>query len=442
MKKSLFPRWIDFLTQKTISLIGIALCLVVGGVALKGVSLELASIPIISYVLLSLYFSSDTSPFQLEVRRIVKDKTVYEDQAFDVTVEIYNRGASKIDLCELYDIIPEGLFLKAGSNHMVFSLWPKKMKSFSYSVEPIMYGEFSLGPIRGKVGDFLDSNAEFVVLDNVTNLRVLPKISYLPKLKIRPRRTRNWPGEIVSRKKGQGLEFYGISDYSEGDPVKRINWKVSSRFEDKLQTNQFMSELGGDTVIVVDARRVSDVGRAQDSTQSNSIRAAAIISYRLLRDRNRVGLLLVGESLTKILPGFGKRQFHKIVFALSKAKTSTDWEIRSLGKYISIFFSRMVQIVFISSLADDESLAAIEDIAARGYSVLVISPSPLDAEKAMFDVAYVDIEHRLGERLAQMERENKLTRLRRFAPVIDWRLSIPLSVAMSRNSWELSKSQS
>ncbi len=411
------------------------LLLLAGGVAEGDNRLVLASVPLIGYVAISLYFSATCSS-EVLVQRLIEKKSLYEGEGFVVTIELRNPGPSDIEFVEVFDVIPRGMPVVSGSNHHALQLKSEEMQSFSYSLKSPTYGEFAIGPLRIRTSDIQNSASALKVYEELTYLRIFPKVGYLPRMTIRPKTTRSWPGEILAKRNGNGLEFFGLAEYVSGDPVKRINWKASSRFEDSLYTNQFMSELGGETVIVMDARTVSQIGRPPLSTIDFSVRAAAAVSYRLLRDRNRVGLVIAGPSLTKVLPGFGRRQYNRILAALSGTKPSSNWEIRALGKYISTFFSRAVQIIFISPLVDEGAVATVMDIATRGYRILVISPSPLDAEEQ--SIALKSEEYMLGEGLAKLKRDNTLGFLRLKVQVVDWRTKSPLSDALWNSTWQQS----
>jgi uncharacterized protein (DUF58 family) len=353
---------------------------------------------------------------------------VYEGEKVDVTVELKN-GGTKVEVLEIVDEIPEPLVTVAGSNHHVISMDPGEAFGFSYTLLPEVSGLFEFGPATITASDTQGIVVKRKKFDVTSVVKVFPKIQYLPKVDIRPKRTRNWPGEISARKPGVGLDFYSLREYALGDPLKRVNWKASSRSEHQLFTNQFMSELGGDAIIVLDARSVSEVGEPPDSILTYSVRAAAILAYRILRDRNRVGTIILGSTLEKVRPGFGKRQFDRILLALAKTKPGTVWEISSLGEYLSLFFSTMVQIVFVGPLIDDEALRAVADISTRGYQVLVISPSPIEIEEHNLRGSDDKVQ-KLAGTLLKTHRENNLHLLRKSAVVVDWNVYTPLSVAL------------
>lgn len=427
-------RYLSQISRKSLAIATLAMLSLGAGIILSNSSVILISVPLVAYLVVSILFSSEQHPrddsTKILINRIIDKNSIYEDETSLVRVDIVNQG-SKINFLEVYDLLPVGLGINSGSNHQIVNLGSGDRFSFSYTVRPKVYGFYNIGPTLVRSTDIQGTIANEKVFESVAStLRVVPKIGYVPKINIRPKRTKNWPGEILRRTQGSGMEFYSLRDYDLGDPVKRINWKASSKTDEQLYTNQFMSELGGDTIIAVDARSVAEIGTPFVSTLTYSIRAAAIVAYRLLRDRNRVGMIVLGSMLEKVFPGFGKRQFDKILVALSMTKPSDIWEIRAIGTYLSQFFSTLVQIVFITPLTDDKSFDSIIDIARRGYRVLVISPSPIDVEKVAFKHNTNEPNYLVAERLLRVKRENRLNQLRRVAVVVDWDVSLPLNQAL------------
>lgn len=423
------------LTRKTSTLVILSMASVFVGLLLRSSYIILISVPLVSYLAMSFLLYSNQVHTNLAVKRFVNRGSMYEGGIADVRLEMENLGTVKLEFVEIIDVLPRELKLISGSNHRIINLKPRETFSFTYRIAPKTYGYYKIGPAEIIVKDNQSLLTRTKVFsETATLLKVHPKIQYLPKIAISPKRTRNWPGEIVARKTGGGLEFYSLREYLEGDPIKRINWRKSSFSSVErahLFTNQYMSELGGDTIIALDVRTISALGEPPDSTDNYSTRAAAIVAHRLLRDRNKVGMIILGTRLDKVPPGFGKRQFDRILAALSQVKPDSTWEIGNLGAYLSFFFSTMVQIILVSPLMDDNSFHAVIDIAARGYQILVISPSPIEIEKRLFSRKHGENEFiNLAERLLRVRRENRLNVLRRSSVVVDWNVDTPLSEAL------------
>ncbi len=99
----------------------------------------------------------------------------------------------------------------------------------TFTVSPRLFGIHRLGPIGTRNLTLLGLFVEEKVIESYFDLKVYPKVQYVRKLQVKPRNARNWPGEILTRKSGTGMEFYGIRSYIPSDSLRRINWKASSR---------------------------------------------------------------------------------------------------------------------------------------------------------------------------------------------------------------------
>jgi len=424
------------LTAKAAAIAASTMVMLTLGLALQNQYLIASSAPLTLFLVLARLMES--SPHSdIEVKRESSRPSIYEDETQVFTIRVRNKEGP-IDFIEILDTLPENLNLKRGSNHQFTSLQQGQTFEFAYEVSPKLPGSYMIGPLRIRSTDVLGLWVEERRDELFTSLKVFPQIQYVGRIDVRPRKTRHWPGEIIARRPGQGLEFYSLREYAPGDPLKRINWRASARF-DHLLSNQFMSELGGDTIIALDARYVSETPSSASSLVTYSARAAAVVTYRLLRDRNRVGMIIVGDRLDKIHPAFGRRQFDRILTALTETRVGNTWEIGNLAGYLSLFFSRMTQIIVITPLLDEKAFRAVADVSAKGYEVLVISPSLIAIEaENLLDLRI----NRIAKDLVRLERQNKITILRKHAVVVDWRVNEPLNEALQEATFLWRKARS
>jgi hypothetical protein len=91
------------------------------------------------------------------------------------------------------------------------------------------------------------------------------------------------------------------------------------------------------------------------------------------------------------------------------------------------FFPRNCQVILVSPLLDREAVETVEDLAARGFAITIVSPSPVEVERSMYAE---DPTVGLAYRLLRMERENAVSALRRYADVVDWDPKEPLAAAL------------
>ena len=281
------------------------------------------------------------------------------------------------------------------------------------------FGIDRLGPIRLSVQDSTGLLESRSLITSYSEIAVFPetteKLTHFP---IRPIRTRAWPGEIVSRRTGTGMDYYNIRRFMPGDSARRINWRASAKHaegSDEFLVNEYMAEVGAEVLIVVDIEGAPESALGRDSVVARSAKAAISIAERLLHDRNRVGLLTTGANPSRMAAGYGKRQFDRIALSLLRLKPG-DTEIQSwVERSVNHFFPRASQIIFVSPLMDDQSIATAAEVTrSSGRDVIIVSPKPIGS-------APKSREERIAKSLALMEREIDMAGLRRAnALVIDW----------------------
>jgi len=177
-----------------------------------------------------------------------------------------------------------------------------------------------------------------------------------------------------------------------------------------------------DVMVVLD----TDVAFYESSEQDlfeRSVRAAASMTSLLLRQGNRVGLILQGEERGIVPPGFGKRQERKILYTLALAKPGRA--IISTGYVITLLARLMLparaQLVIISPLLEPDVVEGIQQLVVAGYGVVLLSPLPMEPSSFKSDA------EKLAYKIVQLERANVLLHAERMCTLIQWPGGVPLS---------------
>lgn len=365
-------------------------------------------------------------PALVAVRSVSRER-VHVGMPVEVELAIHNDGPS-LGLVEVVDQVPRGLAVVRGTDHIIASLPSGGDLRLRYVVRPTIKGDFEIGPVRARALDPLGFGAEDAVLPVASRVVAAPQMEDLRRTRLAPRRTRPWYGQVTSRRLGIGTDFWGVRDYVPGDEVRRVNWKASARL-DRLFSNEYEGERSGDVVIVLDARREAFVGTETDNPIEHGVRAALGIAENVLASRNRVGLIVQRDVLDRVSLAFGRKQLYRILDHLVHVRPGGDWPFAHIGWVVQRFFPRDSLIVLISPLSDRTALDAVLDLAASGYEIVIVSPSPLAIQRRLGtegtgqDAAF---------RILRMERENLLTELRRVAQVIDWHPATPLALPLRR----------
>jgi uncharacterized protein (DUF58 family) len=387
--------------------------LVLGGLATRSGALLALVLPLLVY--LGVALAMPPAPPALRLVRRVSERAS-PGQATDVRLEVANQGTAPLDLL-LEDQLPAGLEIADGQPSLRVALAPGQHAELSYEVRGER-GLYRFAAVRATISGTLGLRERRVDLSAPGQLFVLPPLTRLRRVDIRPRRTRNNAGLIPARQGGPGIEFFGVREYQPGDPTRWINGRVTARYPEALFVNEFEQERVADIGIILDARRGGDVPELFE----HAVEAAASLADALLDRGNRVGLVVYGYGLDWTYPGYGRMQRERIMRALARAEQGDLVAFETLDNLPTRQFPSRSQLVMISPLQSTDIQTVIR-LRAHGYELLVISPDPSSAERKSL-APEPDAEMAL--RLVRLERSFLLRRIRALGVrVVDWQVDMP-----------------
>jgi uncharacterized repeat protein (TIGR01451 family) len=398
--------------------------LLAGMITVEGALLALA-LPLVTYLIVG--YLQAPEKIKLEATRHLSAERVSPDTKVDVTVTVTNRGPSLEEVL-LEDVLPNGLTVRSGYSRHLLRLKKDETYTFAYTVSGPR-GGYVFEVVQARVHDHLAVSRSVVRVESKGRLFVLPPVTRIRQVAIRPRGTRVYAGTIPARAGGAGTDFFGVREYQPGDPPRAINWRASARSVDKFYANEFQQERVADVGIVLDGRlRTNEFGRGR-SLFEYSVQATASIADALLNQGNRVGLLLYASYLSWTFPGYGKIQRERILHALANAKTGESQVFSDLEHIPQRLFPPKSQILLVSPLSDDD-LNPLIQLRAQGYEVMVVSPNPVK-----FELAYLPMNETIGlaGRVVRMERALLLQKMGRSGiHALDWDVSEPFDLFVKR----------
>jgi uncharacterized protein (DUF58 family) len=357
----------------------------------------------------------------------LEEASFMEGDEVDLFLKVSSQGFNGSMLVEVS--LPPDVVVKEGRGS--FSLWlrPGEERMLKYHLSLPRRGTYRFGPVHVRRLDLLHLRREDSALNEFANLKVLPIIYDLRRCDLMPSKVRQHSGNVRSRMLGAGSEFFGLRDYVSGDPWRSINWKASAR-SGPLVVNEHESERSGDVVVVLDAREEASGKVRGVDLVDHEVSAAASLAEFYLRQRDRVGLMVLSDHVELIRPAFGRRQFYRIVESLTEVRPAGERSTISIRLAMQRFFSPQSLILYITPLDDEPTIQVIKELSVRGFQVVVVSPHSI---KNGDDPAHV-----LDSRLGRLRREDRVFDLRRFCQVVDWDTSKPLSRYVVRvRGWHL-----
>jgi uncharacterized protein (DUF58 family) len=427
--------------------------LFLGLVTLDGGPVALV-IPLLIY--LAFNFLDHPHELRLKADRVLSHDSLPVGSQATVRTTVTNQGVLLEEVL-LEDLLPEGVILVSGENRLLAALLPGCEASLEYIVQ-VGRGSYTFTGVRVTASDPAGLLQRSELIAERSHLLGLPHITLLRSVSIRPRRTLAFTGPIPARRGGPGVSFLGVREYRHGDPLRRINWRLTARHmwrfhTDQLYANEFEQERIADVGIILDARQQTDVVRPPDVLRPGdalrlpasvalfeySVQAAASLAAAFLRDGHRVGLLVYGRGREATFPGYGKVQRQRILKALARARTGENQALERLSYLPTRFFPARSQIVLVSPLIPDD-LAVLTRLRGWGYQVMVISPDPVSFEEQTSRPVAVSGDGRrpsqagaaaYGRRIARVERTLMLRRMQRAGiRVVDWHVDQSLDQVM------------
>ena len=189
---------------------------------------------------------------------------------------------------------------------------------------------------------------------------------------------------------GLAVEFAEHRQYTPGDGIRQIDWKVFAR-TDKLYVKRFVQETNLDVVVLVDRSASMRYGTLEvkkgwggtDASRANarwtkfdhSTAIAAALAYMCLHQGDRVGLGLFDQEVrTQVKRSSQRDQWRAIVGALSGEPVEGRAQIgRSIDQMLARVTNRALFVIVSDFLMPTEELrSAIARLAHRGHDAMLI----------------------------------------------------------------------
>jgi uncharacterized protein (DUF58 family) len=398
--------------------------LFIAGMAGVNGALLLLALPLLLSLLLGLWGQPAAPP--LQITRTLTPPRAPANVPVQVTLTITNQGAALAEL-RVADLPPAALALEEGSPVWLMSLPAGATQSFCYTVSGPR-GAHRFAAVEVTTRGWLGLGVKTAVYPLETNLfsTLAPSSKSLNFVSIQPRRTRIYSGMIAARVGGSGTDFFGVRPYEMGDSLRHLNWHASARHPGALFTNEYEQERVADVGIILDTRLVSNPTSGVHSLLEHSITAASFLTDAFINQGNRVALLLYGDAIDYIFPGYGKVQREKMMHALARARLGQSQVFAELRALPTRLFPAKSQIVFVSPLLPDD-VPFLQRLRSYEYQVMLASPNPVVYEQHSLAAGPAV---KFAARMAQLERAQVLRQVAQAGIyVLDWDVTQPFAEA-------------
>ena len=371
------------------------------------------------------FLSSAPDP-DVRVKRTLEPAGAAPDETVTVTLSVTNVGDALLPDLRVVDGVPDGLVVADGSPRAASALRPGESLTVSYAVTAVR-GRHVFDPVQVIARDASGAveRERHVRSGEPTVLTCELELVADESIPVHSQ-TAQRVGRVATDSGGSGVELHSVREYRRGDPLNRIDWnRVASTGE--FATQQFREEHAATVVLLVDASAPAHVAPRADARSAIEweLDAADTVLASLITDGDAVGLTALAPAECWLPPRGGKGQQARARNLLEtdpifdgrrpEGDIYEDIEARRLRRELPAD----AQLVVFSPLCDDTVASLARRLHAHGYPVTVISPDVTGSAT-------------VGQRLATVERAERISRLRRATVrVVDWDTDRPLAAALA-----------
>ncbi len=233
----------------------------------------------------------------LDCERSVDQTQIRQGETVRVTVRVTNRRGWPIPWIFIEDYCPAD-FPIAGNNKRLAMLLPGRTVALEYTLTCPRRGYHRIGPALYESGDLFGLHKRFRSGENRDYVSVLPTVAYIETFNVAARRPQG-PVRITSRIYTDPTRINNIREYTPGDPLHTIHWKVTARTgELHVKTFEPSTVTGG--TLILDLHDDSYLPENKERRMELAVTTAASIAYLLQMSGEQVGLLTNARDAAEV----------------------------------------------------------------------------------------------------------------------------------------------
>jgi uncharacterized protein (DUF58 family) len=323
-----------------------------------------------------------------------------------ITLSIYNNSKSPCTL-DLYDHFPIELNAQGLPVHL--GLDADGGAEVKYQVTAKARGKYHFIGVQLHLGSRWGFWQRDFRLSLPGEIHVYPNFAAIPHIALLA--TDNFlsqMGIIKKPRRGQGQDFHQLREYREGDSMRQIDWKATSRIR-KVISREYQDERDQEIIFLLDCGHRM---RARDGDLSHfdhTLNALLMLSYVALRQGDAVGLNTFGGSNRWASPKKGYHTIQSLLNTVYDLQPGTDApDYTQAASDLLVRHKKRSLVIILSNIRDEDNveLQAAVRLLKRRHLVLVASlreksldqnlqDAPIDMTEALRTSA---IHHYLQER--------------------------------------------
>ena len=335
-----------------------------------------------------------------------------------------NRGED-LERVRIEDALPVGARVTRGSTVLICGLKKRASATIRYEMVLEEPQEARFQDCTVFVKSMFGLTATRLQLPAPSPVTVYPRL-FRRRIGMGRAKAFSWAGSAPSRFRGGRLDFMNIREYAGTDPVRDVNWKATAR-EGKMLVNEWHAERGLDCIVVVDLSTENLPRVGTWTARTEVVSCSYELAHALIHSGNRVGMLVLGSTLSKIRPGFGTNHLRVMLDALVRSQEGWVWKLEHADDFLETFFRAQYRqrggtLFLVSAVGGTPLLGTVARLSRKGFAMNCVLVDTLDrqVEELRKKGLGQGPEMTQATRLAAAEREWFVNEFKSFSKVYAW----------------------
>ncbi|MDP5241309.1 DUF58 domain-containing protein [Uliginosibacterium sp. 31-16] len=302
-----------------------------------------------------------------------------------VEVRLHWAGAVPAQLA-VFDHHPAG-FQQEGLPGQIVTTG-KNSFALRYRVRALLRGDHRFGQIELRTVSPWRAWLRQAKVGEAQDVRVYPNFAPLARHALRAVDYRNARfGLQQRRRRGQGMDFSQLREYREGDSMRQIDWKATTRMG-KMISREYQDERDQRILLLVDCGRRMGARDGELSHFDHALDSVLMLAYVALSHGDRVGLMTLGGPERYLPAQHSQATVSRILretYDLQPSLQVSDFE--RAAQQLLLRERKRALVVLMTNLRDedDQSLIAATRLLGSRHLVLVASLRESALDQAQSD---------------------------------------------------------
>jgi len=172
---------------------------------------------------------------------------------------------------------------------------------------------------------------------------------------------------------GQSVEFLQHREYTIGDDLRHVDWKVWAR-QDRLVIKQYEEETNLRCILMVDTSASMSYGKGPLNKYEYACTVAVSLAYLILKQQDAVGCVAFDDDVRAKVPIRSKRtHLQSVIESLSVTEPRDKTDMQSIFRNVAESYPRRGMVVVVSDLLTDPKalLKGLKLLRRQGHDVMV-----------------------------------------------------------------------